>query len=155
MKKNHERETSVDALLRSSYKAGPPAGTAPGVCVDPETMAAWTEGRLRATEAATVEAHLASCASCQEVLAVFARTETEPLAPVVSGVGWMRWRWAVPVAVAATAAAVWVAVPDRDRSVDEFEQTVAPAIEITPAPANPPTATDVTSSSPRPPSAPW
>ena len=98
--------------------------------VQAEALAAWAEGRLAAAEAAAVEAHLASCALCQETLAVFARTEPETrLDPsVVSGFGWFRWRWAVPVAAAATAAAIWVAVPDNPNQ-DEFERTVAPAIE--------------------------
>lgn len=98
--------------------------------VQAEALAAWAEGRLAAAEAVTVEAHLASCALCQETLAVFARTEPETrLDPsVVSGFGWFRWRWAVPVAAAATAAAIWVAVPDNPNQ-DEFERTVAPAIE--------------------------
>ena len=98
--------------------------------VQAEALAAWAEGRLAAAEAATVEAHLASCALCQETLAVFARTEpvTRLDPSVVSGFGWFRWRWAVPVAAAATAAAIWVAVPDNPNR-DEFERTVAPAIE--------------------------
>jgi hypothetical protein len=98
--------------------------------VQAEALAAWAEGRLAAAEAATVEAHLASCEVCQDMLAVFARTEPEirPAPSIVSGFGWFRWRWAVPVAAAATAAAIWVAVPDNP-SPDEFERTVAPAIE--------------------------
>lgn len=98
--------------------------------VQAEALAAWAEGRLATAEAATVEAHLASCALCQETLAVFARTEPETrLDPsAVSGLSWFRWRWAVPVAAAATAAAIWVAVPDNP-SQDGFERTVAPAIE--------------------------
>jgi hypothetical protein len=149
VKKHHRRETSIDTLLRNSFQAGAPTG--PGPCVDPEMIAAWTEGRLPAREAAAVEAHLAGCASCQEVLAVFARTETESVGPAVPGFGWIRWRWAVPVAVAATAAAIWVAVRDRDGGVDEFERRVAPAIETTQAPANPPAATDAVAPSPSPP----
>jgi len=151
VKKTHRRETSIDTLLRNRFRAVPPAGGAPAPCVNAETIAAWAEGRLPAREAATVEAHLADCASCQEVLAVFARTETESVGPAVSGLGWIRWRWAVPLAVAATAAAIWVAVPDRDGSVDEFERTVASAIETTQAPAHPPVATDAVAPSPSPP----
>jgi len=98
--------------------------------VQAEALAAWVEGRLTLAEAATVEAHLASCAVCQETLAVFARTgsEARPDPSVVSGFSWFRWRWAVPLAAAATAAAIWVAVPDNTVQ-DEFERTVAPAIE--------------------------
>jgi hypothetical protein len=99
--------------------------------VQAEALAAWAEGRLAAAEAATVETHLASCALCQETLAVFARTEpayVESGFSRITGFGWFRWRWAVPLAAAATAAAIWVALPDNP-SQDEFERTVAPALE--------------------------
>jgi hypothetical protein len=98
--------------------------------VGPEALAAWAEGRLSTGEANQVEAHLADCASCQEMLAVFVRTEPPPSESAFS---WINWRWAVPVAAAATAAAIWVAIPDKQRS-DEFERTVAPALE---GPASP------------------
>jgi hypothetical protein len=97
--------------------------------VQAEVLAAWAEGRLAVAEAATVEAHLSTCALCQETLAVFARTEPQE---VKSNFSWFRWRWAVPVAAAATAVAIWVAVPD-NTSQDEFERTVAPALERRPA----------------------
>ena len=103
--------------------------------VQAEALAAWAEGRLAVAEAATVEAHLAGCTLCQETLAVFARAEPQDvesgfsrISPERSGFSWFRWRWAVPVAAAATAAAIWVAVPDNPNQ-DEFERTVAPAIE--------------------------
>lgn len=103
--------------------------------VQAEALAAWSEGRLSVSEAATVEAHLSTCALCQETLAVFARTDVESgfsrSSPERSGFSWFRWRWAVPVAAAATAAAIWVAVPDNTRQ-DEFERTVAPALERRP-----------------------
>jgi hypothetical protein len=106
--------------------------------VPAEVLAAWTEGRLAVADSATVETHLSSCASCQEMLAVFARTEPEsrPDLAVVSGFSWFRWRWAVPAAAAATAAAIWVAVPNNPNR-DEFERTVAPAIEERAAPPAP------------------
>ena len=104
-----------------------------------EALAAWAEGRLTVAEAATVEAHLSACALCQETLAVFARAEPQDvesgfsrISPERSGFSWFRWRWAVPVAAAATAAAIWVAVPD-NTSQDEFERTVAPALEQRPS----------------------
>ena len=81
--------------------------------VQAEALAAWAEGRLAAAEAATVEAHLAGCALCQETLAVFARTELQDVEPGFSrisrersGFSWFRWRWAVPVAAAATSASL-------------------------------------------------
>jgi hypothetical protein len=121
--------------------------------VSPEALAAWAEGRLAAAEASTVETHLSICASCQETLAVFARTE----AAVESGFsritprsafGWFRWRWAIPVAAAATAAAIWVALPNNP-SRDEFERTVAPAIEERAARApTPPASADTAAPTP-------
>ena len=114
-------------------------------CVDAETLAAWTAGTLSSREADAVEAHLADCASCQAVLAVFARTEPPP---AVSESLWRRWhlRWAVPIAAAATAVAIWVAVPDDERTAqiqDAFvtsESQSAPPAANQSAAANPPAA---------------
>ena len=124
--------------------------------VPAEALAAWAEGRLGAAEAATVETHLSSCDSCQEVLAVFARTDLQNVesgfrrtASVSSGFNWFRWRWAVPVAAAATAAAIWVAVPN-DPNQDEFERTVAPAIQERTAAPPPAPAASADSTAPAP-----
>jgi hypothetical protein len=118
--------------------------------VPAEALAAWAEGRLAAAEAATIDTHLSSCVSCQEMLAVFARTDLENVESGFSRTrsaafsrNWFRWRWAVPVAVAATAAAIWVAVPN-DPGEDEFERTIAPAIEERPAAPAPPASADST-----------
>ncbi|MGH6960332.1 MAG: hypothetical protein ACREE7_07615 [Dongiaceae bacterium] len=86
-------------------------------CIEGETLAAWSSGSLRATEAAAVEAHLSNCERCQSMLATFVRIEPQP-APAESV--WRRWhlQWVVPIATAATVAAIWVAVPsDRPESV--------------------------------------
>ena len=79
--RHSQRDASIDRILRSSLRSGQTASSA---CVGPEAIAAWTEGTLPAAEAAAIEAHLSSCASCQEVLAVFARTEPSPRAKNVS-----------------------------------------------------------------------
>jgi hypothetical protein len=121
--------------------------------VPAEALAAWAEGRLGAAEAATVETHLSSCDSCQEMVAVFARTDLQNVESgvsriaVTSGFNWFRWRWAVPLAAAATAAAIWVAVPN-DPTQDEFERTVAPAIQE--RAAAPPSAASADSAAPAP-----
>ena len=85
--------------------------------VEAEVLAAWSEGQLPAREANTVEAHLASCEVCQEVLAVFARSAPPP---VVSGFSRTNWhvRWAIPIAAAATIAAIWVAIPADERRAE-------------------------------------
>jgi len=106
-----DRDRAIDRALRHSLRASmtPPRGD----CIDGETLAAWTEGRLRPEAVVLVEAHLADCTRCQQLLATFARTAppattTEPL--------WRRWRlqWLVPIATAATVAAIWVAEPRQD-----------------------------------------
>jgi hypothetical protein len=101
--------------------------------VDAEVLAAWAEGRLPRREANLVETHLATCAHCQEVVAVFARTaDALPDPREAPAAGRLRWRWVIPAAAAATAAAIWLATPER--TVDEFERTVAPAIQESPSP---------------------
>ena len=79
-------------------------------CIDAETLAAWAEGGLPASDAAAVEMHLADCERCTAMLATFVRTAPE--APAIESL-WQRWhlRWLVPVATAATVAALWVLVP--------------------------------------------
>jgi hypothetical protein len=103
--------------------------------VEAEVLAAWAERRLPPGEATLVESHLATCAVCQEVLAVFAHTHEAVPDPSGAGFRWPdlvsgfgRIRWAIPVAAAATAAAIWVAIPERTGQ-DTFERTIAPAIE--------------------------
>jgi len=104
--------------------------------VDAELLAAWSEGSLPKDEAAQVESHLADCSSCQEMLAVFARTEPPAMvpvpqvpAPVVSGFRrtWWQWRWAIPIAAAATVAAIWVAIPEDERTA-QLNPTVSPSV---------------------------
>jgi len=106
--------------------------------VEPEVLAAWSEGTLPSSDARQVETHLADCATCQKMLAVFVRTEP-PLA-VSSGVGSVlsvfsrtRWRWAVPVAAAATVAAIWVAIPEDERTA-QLNPTAAPTLSEPAAP---------------------
>jgi len=104
--------------------------------VDAELFAAWTEGSLSKDQAAQVEAHLADCSSCQEMLAVFARTEPPPVVSGFSRTQW-QWRWAIPLAAAATAAAIWVAIPE-----DERTARLSPPPLSEPAPTPPTAAAD-------------
>ena len=110
MTKANDRDVAMESLLKSKLRSS--TSSAGGdVCPDAEIIAAWTEGNLPPAKAAKLEAHLATCGSCQEVLAVFARTEPLPAAPESL---WRRWRlqWAVPIAAAATVVAIYVAAPD-------------------------------------------
>lgn len=142
--RDNQRDDSIDRFLRRSFPGGGSAPGSAGACVEPEAIAAWTEGTLSSGEAAAVETHLAGCAACQQVLAVFARTA--PPSPVSTSL-WERWhlRWAVPIAAAATAVAVWVAVPDdRKASVEDAFTVSEPA---SPAEPNQPPAANAAASS--------
>lgn len=101
-----DRDRSIEHLLR---QARPRSSSAPDGCVDAERLAAWSDGSLRPEESALVETHLADCARCQAMLAVFA--QSAPAMPVVVPF-WRRWtvRWLVPVAAASAAVLVWVVV---------------------------------------------
>src|SRR5262249_54371521 len=94
-------------LLRETLRGS----TAPAQsgCLDADTLAPWSDGTLRARERASVEAHAASCARCQALLAAMART-APPTAPARS------WRmstvaWLAPLAAAAAVVLVWINVP--------------------------------------------
>jgi hypothetical protein len=104
-----DRDRSVEHMLRRVLSARRSASTQ-SPCVDGETLAAWTSGSLGAALAADVERHVADCARCQAMMAVF--VQTEPVAPTTETI-WRRWRlgWVVPLATAATAAALWIALP--------------------------------------------
>jgi len=110
--------------------------------VEPDVLAAWSEGTLPSSDARQVEAHLADCSTCQEMLAVFVRAEPPPavssgLGSVLSGfltavasakvVSRTNWRWAVPLAAAATVAAIWVAIPEDERTA-QLNPTAAPTL---------------------------
>jgi hypothetical protein len=132
---DHPRDASIERILRQRTGAAAPALSG-GACVDGETLAAWTAGALQATEAATVEHHLADCARCQSMVAAYVRSE--PPAPAAAA--WRhRWqvRWLVPIATAATVAAIYVAIPDREVALLEYvnPQTKADApASVPPAP---------------------
>lgn len=113
--------------------------------VEPDVLAAWSEGTLPSNDARQVEAHLADCATCQEMLAVFVRAEPPPavssgvgsvrsgFSSVVSGFSRTNWRWAVPLAAAATVAAIWVAIPEDERTA-QLNPTAVPTLSEPAAP---------------------
>jgi len=101
-----DRNDWLGNTLRSSPAASLDA------CPDAETLAAWTDGALKAQAATAVEAHASSCNRCMAVLAAMERT-----APAVRlRHAWTParlFRWLVPATAAATAIAIWVLVPNR------------------------------------------
>jgi hypothetical protein len=138
VKKASERDESIDILL-NRHLHGRTTASAHSACIDADAIAAWSEGRLSADEAARVEAHLATCASCQEMLAVFARTDPSAAATPLL---WQRWRlqWAVPIAAAATAIAIYVSLPDRPEQSPAHEVAVATIPQRAPESPPPPSA---------------
>jgi hypothetical protein len=83
------------------------------MCLDPETVAAWTDGTLTSDERRVAEAHAAACGRCQAVLAAMARTQPVAASPTPS---WWRkpaMRWLVPLAAAEIGFLVWIAVAPR------------------------------------------
>ena len=100
-----DRDRALERLLPQVL-----GGVASTPCVDGETLAAWTEGALRSSEVARVEAHVADCARCQAMVGAFVRITP---APVVTESMWQRWRldWLLPLATAAAAVALWAVIP--------------------------------------------
>ena len=102
-------------------------------CLDAERLAAWSEGALDAEEARAVETHLAGCARCQALAAVFARTEPAPAVSATPGVVIpMRRRWPMgwiaPLAAAAAAVTLWIVWPGRESPTSiATAPTTAPA----------------------------
>jgi hypothetical protein len=135
-----QRERAIERLLRSGASpqlAARAEADASALCVDGETLAAWSSGALAQADAARVEEHVADCARCQTMLAAFARTEPVIDAPAA---WWKRAqiRWLVPLATAATVAAIWVAVPQRNQPAERFESPTPPVMrDSAPAPAAP------------------
>ena len=119
------RDRSLEQLLRQSSRPS----SVSDQCVDGESLAAWVEGTLPASSAATVEQHLADCARCQALLAAFVRSE--PPIAATAHTRWWHLRWLVPLATAAAAVAVWVAIPtDRHREITSLAKQESAAARL-------------------------
>src|SRR5262245_5239132 len=98
-----DRDASMDKLLASTLKA---SGTEAremtrDAHLDAETLAAWADDALGASERASAEAHAAGCARCQQLLAAMVRTLPEP-EPKTSPWRMPSLGWLVPLTAAAT-----------------------------------------------------
>jgi hypothetical protein len=127
--KTSGRDASVDRLLPAVLKADAAEPSAAG-CLDAETLAAWADDALSARERADAEAHAATCARCQMMLAAMVRSEPPVAtpAPMKSRALW----WIAALAPVAAAVVVWFAVPERapvqqSQSADASVDTVQPA----------------------------
>ena len=132
-----DRDRAVERLLKTSLGDGL-AASSPD-CLDAERLAAWSEGGLTPPEIRTIDAHLAACARCQSMAAVFVRTAPAAVVSVVPARAW-RLHWLTPFAVAAAAAGLWFlvphGVPTPPVSPGMPEQTLARQ-ELKPAEASP------------------
>lgn len=117
-----DRDRVLDQAIAQEFRhISTPAGAA---CIDAETLAAWSDGSLDASTVVALEDHASSCARCQALIAVMAKTV--PAAEVSTPVEtirktWFRW-WLAPVSAAAAAVVMWMIVPTNQSSV-----TVEPA----------------------------
>src|SRR5712692_2650401 len=105
-----DRDRSVERLLGQALRAAASTEES-GACLDAETLAAWADSGLTASDLATVERHLSDCSRCQSLVATLERTrpaspEREPWWPPNFGFGWL-----VPLTAAAAAILLWVALP--------------------------------------------
>lgn len=118
-----QRDEAVERMVRQALRDA--GGRGGGACPEPELLAAFVEQRLQGPERLALESHLASCAGCQEALAIAAQDDAaaQPAIAVAGRrpVRWV-WRWLAPAAAVAMMAVVYVAV--RSGSVD---QATAPA----------------------------
>ncbi|MGB9379965.1 MAG: hypothetical protein WCB16_04965, partial [Candidatus Binatus sp.] len=105
--KNNE---PLDAILRRATPAQP--GPATPECADAESLAAYSDRSLSATDRDRLETHFADCMRCQLLLADIARADQGAReAQAASEVPWYRrWRIAIPALAAVAAVVVFIAI---------------------------------------------
>ena len=140
-----DRDRILEQALKHELRA---AGTAPaGVCLDAETLGAWTDGALAPAAMEAAEAHVASCARCQALVGTMARTTPGTLG---SGGTFPLWKWwLAPIAAGVTAVTLWMVVPEQPNvaiapAERENAAKAAPNANAVPMlpPAQPPAAVD-------------
>ncbi len=98
-----DRDPGFDRLIaRGLAREVDASGNA---CPDADLLAAWFDHTLSSPESERIEAHLAGCECCQQILGALARSEPEviraaPLPAPARAWHW-HWRWVVPLATAA------------------------------------------------------
>ena len=133
-----DRDRILEQALKHELRA---AGTPPaGLCLDAETLGAWTDGGLDAAAAAAVEAHISNCSRCQALAGAMARGTASTLgtsgtASTAGAFAWWKWGLA-PLAAGLTAATLWMVIPE------EQQIAVAPP-QVKESPAAAPSRGDV------------
>ena len=115
--------TEDDKWLHAMLQSAPAERTA--ACLDPDRLAAWSDGALDPRERADVELHVSTCGYC--LAAVTALQRTAPATPEPHrGLDRARlFRWLVPLTAAATAVAIWVAVNDGQGPLDRLPRCIS------------------------------
>jgi Putative zinc-finger len=132
-------DAAIDRLLPATLAARDAAPD--GGCLDAETLAAWADGALNASDRANAEAHAADCARCRSLLAAMVRTEPPATAAESPFRLRARW-WLLATLPAAAALVVWFAVPRRvpiqqsesASAVDQVTPAVPPPARPAPSP---------------------
>ncbi|MET1081735.1 MAG: hypothetical protein ABWY12_01580 [Burkholderiales bacterium] len=108
---DRDRDQSVEQWLRRTPVGAPSTHD----CLDADTLAAWSEGLLEGAERSSAESHASTCARCQAMLAVMARTTPVPASGTASPI--RKWLMLLgPAMAAAAAVALWFAVDPSQRS---------------------------------------
>jgi hypothetical protein len=150
---DRDRDQSIEQWLRGM----PASATSTDACLDADTLAAWSEGLLEGAERSSAESHASTCARCQAMLAVMARTTPVPASGTASPI--RKWLMLLgPALAAAAAVALWFAVDPSERSapsvlgeLSKERAESAPATVPAPAPAALPELADKDSPSEKPP----
>jgi hypothetical protein len=117
----------LDAILRSAMRDRP--GPATPECADAESLAAYGDRSLPASERERLEVHFADCMRCQLMLADIARAEESARdASAASEVPWYRrWQIAIPALAAVAAVLVFIAIRRPANEESRRDQLVAMA----------------------------
>ena len=155
MTPDNRNSEPLDAILRRAMRDRP--GPATPECADAESLAAYGDRSLPASERERLEVHFADCMRCQVILADIARAEESARgAKAASEVPWYRrWQIAIPALTAVAAVLVFIAIrrpANEERQRDQLvamakneapraesaEQAAPPAPAQVAAPAAPP-----------------
>ena len=141
MSSQSDRDLALERLLRAMPDE---TGRPTSACLDPERLAAWSDGGLTPAERDAVDTHLASCARCLAMLAAFSAIHEGSLPAHERGLPpratageaervthrparVLRWpvKWVVPITSAAAAVLIWMVLPAQPP-----EPAFAPATQV-------------------------
>ena len=157
-----DRDRRFENALASHLRASSSSGHLHGACSDAETLAAYHERSLAPDQMASLQAHVADCERCQQILAHLQATDEIPMAApdlarqetaaanssvrVLHGRRTTLWRWLAPAGAVAAALLVWVAVRENNsvriplqapvdlKQAETAKTLPAPAVRSTPPP---------------------